>query len=68
MIWVVTCYRCGISVLVPQMSFCFLLTDGTRFSYLVKKFASLLTAVNVLSFKQESIAKIECFLVLLEPY
>ena len=55
-------HQYGISVLVPEMSFCFLLTNGTCFTCLVEKFASLLTAVNVLSFRQESIIKRECFL------
>ena len=47
-----------------------LLTNGTPFKYLVQNFASLLTAVNALSFKQESITKIERFLdlVLLGPF
>ena len=44
-----------------------LLTNGTPFTYLVCDFASLLTAVNTLSFKQESIIKIECFLDFLKP-
>ena len=39
-----------------------LLTNGTPFTHLVQNFAPLLTAVNALSFKQESITKIEHFL------
>ena len=39
-----------------------LLTNGTPFTYLVQNFASLLTVVNALLFKQESITKIERFL------
>ena len=39
-----------------------LLTNGIPFTYLVYNFASLLTAVNALSFKQVSITKIERFL------
>ena len=39
----------------------FLLTNGTPFTYLVQNFASLFTAVNVLSLKYEKITKPECF-------
>ena len=42
-----------------------LLTNGTPFTYLVCDFASLLTAVNALSFQQESVTKIERFLNLI---
>ena len=44
-----------------------LLTNGTPFTYLVQNFASLLTVVNALLFKQESITKIECFLDFIKP-
>ena len=44
-----------------------LLTNGTLFTYLVQNFASLLTAVNALSFKLESITKIERFLNSINP-
>ena len=44
-----------------------LLTNGIPFTYLVQNFASLLTAVNALSFKQESITKIERFLDFIKP-
>ena len=39
----------------------FLLTNGTPFTYLVQNFASLFTAVNVLSLKYDKITKPECF-------
>ena len=39
-----------------------LLTNGTPFTYLVCDFATLLTAVNTLSFQQKSVTKIERFL------
>ena len=38
-----------------------LLTNGIPFTFLVQNFASLLTAVNALSFKQESITKNRTF-------
>ena len=44
-----------------------LLTNGTSFTHLVYNFASLLTAVNALTFKQESIIKIERFLDFIKP-
>ena len=44
-----------------------LLTIGTPFRDLVKNFASLLTAVNALSFKQESVTKSEHFLDFIKP-
>ena len=44
-----------------------LLTFGTPFTYLVQNFASLLTALNELSFKLESITQIECFLGFIKP-
>ena len=44
-----------------------LLTNDTSFTYLVYNVASLLTAVNALSFKQESITKIERFLDFIKP-
>ena len=44
-----------------------LLTNGTPFTYLVQNFASLLTAVKALSFKQELTTKIERFLDFLRP-
>ena len=44
-----------------------LLTNGTPFTYLVKNIASLLTTVNALSFKQESVTKIEPFLDFIKP-
>ena len=43
------------------------MTNGTPFTYLVQNFASLLTAVNALSFKQESITKIKRFLDFSKP-
>ena len=39
-----------------------LLTNGTPSTYLVYNFVSLLTAVNELSFKKESVTQIERFL------
>ena len=44
-----------------------LLTNGTPFTYLVQIFASLLTAVNALCFKWESMTKIERFLYVITP-
>ena len=44
-----------------------LLTNGTPFTYLVKNIASLLTTVNALSFKQESVTKIGRFLDFIQP-
>ena len=44
-----------------------LLTHGTPFTYLFNNFASLLTDVNALSFKWQSITKIERFLDFIKP-
>ena len=41
--------------------------NDSPFTYLVQNFASLLIAVNALSFKQESITKIERFLDFMKP-
>ena len=43
------------------------LTNGTPFTYLAWKFASLLTAVDEPSFKQETITNIERFLNFTKP-
>ena len=45
-----------------------LLTNGTPFTYPVQNFASLSTAVNALSFKQEQITKRERFPDFIKPY
>ena len=44
-----------------------LLTNGTPFTYLVCDFASLLTAVNALSFKHESVTHKKLFVDFLKP-
>ena len=44
-----------------------LLTNGTPFTYLLWNFASHLTAVNALSFKEKSITKTERFPEIIKP-